>query len=182
MQLWKDLPPEDPGVPEFPTRISLARLLMEVQMASEALEILEGLILQDDQSVEAWYLGGWCLYLIGEEKSGREPGSATTGSETSEEVVAAWKSSRAWLKNSLKLFALVGYEDEPLRDHARELVQALDKELGDEESEDEWEDEAEGEGEDEDGNVEEEEFEGFGEDEESEEEEDEDGDADAEMT
>ncbi|KAE8358055.1 hypothetical protein BDV27DRAFT_138302, partial [Aspergillus caelatus] len=51
VELWKDLPPEDPTVPDFATRISLARLLMEVTMELEALEVLERLILEDDQSV-----------------------------------------------------------------------------------------------------------------------------------
>ena len=54
------------AVPDFPTRISLARLLMEVSMLEEALNVLERLVNEDDQSVEAWYLGGWCLYLAAE--------------------------------------------------------------------------------------------------------------------
>lgn len=52
-------------VPDFPTRVSLARLLMEVGMEEEALGVVERLVREDDGSVEAWYLGGWCLYLLG---------------------------------------------------------------------------------------------------------------------
>ena len=54
-------------------------------------------------------------------------------------------SSREWLRNCLKLYGLLDYEDEKLKEHAVELVAALDKELGDAEIEDdsfeEWEDE-----------------------------------------
>lgn len=57
-------------VPDFPTRISLARLLMEVGMEEEALGVVERLVREDDGSVEAWYLGGWCLYLLGVKRGG----------------------------------------------------------------------------------------------------------------
>ena len=41
--LWTDLPPEDPGVPPFPTRVSLVRLLIEVGMEEEAITVAERL-------------------------------------------------------------------------------------------------------------------------------------------
>ena len=59
MELWVDLPPEDPHVPEFATRISLARLLMEAGMEEGAMGVLERLVREDDGCVEAWYLGGF---------------------------------------------------------------------------------------------------------------------------
>jgi hypothetical protein len=64
LETWQDLPPEHPDVPDYPERISLARLLMEAQMEEEALEVVERLVGEDDESIEAWYLGGWCLYLM----------------------------------------------------------------------------------------------------------------------
>lgn len=126
--LWKDLPPEDPKVPDFPTQISLSRLLMEVQMELEALEVLERLILEDDHSVEAWYLGGWCLHLLAEKEQAPEP----AGSEESpaEKRHASLVASREWLKQSLKLYDLIDYEDVRLKEHALELVEELNKELG----------------------------------------------------
>jgi hypothetical protein len=102
---------------------------MEVQMEMEALEVLERLILEDDHSVEAWYLGGWCLYLLGEKEKNRSPStnSDLCPAERRHESLIA---SREWLKQSLKLFEKIAYEDERLRDHAIELVQGLNKELG----------------------------------------------------
>lgn len=130
--------PESSKVPDFPTRISLARLLMEVSMLDEALTVLERLVSEDDQSVEAWYLGGWCLYLAAE---------ASEEAPNQDEL----KSSRQWLQESLRLYDFLEYEDDRLRDHALELVMDLNNVLGDsrgdeDDAEDggaaeEWEDE-----------------------------------------
>ncbi|KAJ5567416.1 hypothetical protein N7535_006722 [Penicillium sp. DV-2018c] len=141
MTFWKDLAPEDPKVPDFALRISLARLLMEVTMEFEALEVLERLILEDDQSVEAWYLGGWCLFLLAEKQVA--PKDVTAAEPTESPRQASLEASREWLKQSLKLYDALEYEDERLRDHALELVQEMNKELGEYESEAEEEGEAE---------------------------------------
>lgn len=138
---WKHLDPEDPAVPDFPNRISLTRLLMEAEMESAAMDVLERLILEDDQSVEAWYLGGWCQYLIAE-----KVGDSTADAENLEAIL---KGSRRWLNMSLKLGKLQEYEDDRLHQHAEELVAGLDGRLGPEkegadEHDDEWEDEWEG--------------------------------------
>lgn len=153
MELWKELPPEDPTVPEFAIRISLSRLLMEVGMELEALEVLERLILEDDQSVEAWYLGGWCLNLLAEKQEApkdEEPEQETPESKRLASLVA----SREWLKQSLTLYDTVQYEDERLKEHALELVTTMNKELPEdideedkegEEGEGDWVDEIEAE-------------------------------------
>ena len=150
MQLWCDLPPEDVSVPDFPTRISLARLLMEVSMADEALEVLERLVQEDDGSVEAWYLGGWCLYLSGVSRR-EQSSSMDEGDDGDGEWKALLAASREWLGNALRLYEMVEYEDERLREHAVELVGEIGKEVavgeGEGDGEEEWESE-EGDGED----------------------------------
>ncbi|KAM5453857.1 hypothetical protein MaudCBS49596_002481 [Microsporum audouinii] len=142
LEIWKDEPPESTLIPDFPSRISLSRLLMEVEMENEALQVLERMVLEDDQSIETWYLGGWCLYLIGKKDQKQEE----TDTETKEQQTATFLTSRKWLKQALKLCDIVGYEDEKLKEHARELVQELERGLGisgdDEAGEDDvWEDE-----------------------------------------
>ena len=142
MDLWKDLTPEDTAVPDFSTRISLARLLMEVEMEEEALEVVERLVGEDDQSIEAWYLGGWCLYLLGQKKEQRQhheegadsmdhvPTESKEGAQNDGEIsTASLLSSREWLRQSLTLYQLLEYEDNRLRDHAVELVDELDERL-----------------------------------------------------
>lgn len=145
MELWKDLDPDDPKVPDYSVRISLSRLLMEAEMEDEAIEVLERLVGENDSSVEAWYLGGWCLHLLaGKQKAKGEEKVATS----------LLRASRDWLENCLKLYAMLEYEDERLKEHADELLRELNDVLGpstgaDEEEDDEWE-EADDDGADED--------------------------------
>ncbi|KAI9814427.1 MAG: NAD-dependent histone deacetylase sir2 [Pycnora praestabilis] len=153
MDLWIDLPPEDPSVPEFPTRVSLARLLIESEMEQEAMDVLERLVEEDDSSVEAWYLGGWCLYIMGEKRRKDPSDPKVEGTDEWKEI---WRSGRDWLETSLKLCQKLEYEDDRLRDHAVELTEQLNKDLifepdkgrydVDIERDNEWEDEDEDEG------------------------------------
>lgn len=133
MGLWKDLDVDDPAVPDFSTKISLSRLLMEAKMEEEAIEVLETLIGENDSSVEAWYLGGWCLHLLAEKQ--KEAGEAKT-------VTTLLRASRDWLENCLKIYGVLEYEDEPLKEHADELLKDLNGTLGPRtgEEEEEWDD------------------------------------------
>lgn len=114
-------------------------------MEEEAFEVLERLTLEDDQSVEACYLGGWCLHLVAEKK--REVASKAEGmegaGEQNSEIMATLRASRSWLLNTLKLYKLLEYEDERLKEHTEELLTQLSDVLGPppengEEEEDEW--------------------------------------------
>ncbi|KAI1479887.1 TPR-like protein [Daldinia eschscholtzii] len=141
LELWKDLPPQDPAVPDFPSRVALARLLMEVEMEQDAIEVLERLVSEDDQSVEVWYLGGWGLYVMGEkQKAGKKA--------SEEDWKASWISSRVWLNQCQHLYKLQDYEDERLGAHAQELLDLIAKELGEapagEDEDEDWEDEEDG--------------------------------------
>lgn len=103
-------------------------------MEEEALEVVERLVNEDDQSVEAWYLGGWCLYLLGQKQTAREDAMDDETDKTAEKVAETVRrssllSSREWLRQSLRVYEILDYEDERLRDHAVELVRALDGEL-----------------------------------------------------
>lgn len=134
LDLWKDLPPESDIVPDFPTKVSLARLLMESDMDTEAIEVLERLVGEDDTSVEVWYLGGWGLYIMGEkQKNGENAQQESIGDGESWKV--SWISSQQWLNHCLRLFEQQEYEDERLGSHAKELITILNAELGEEAAE-----------------------------------------------
>lgn len=134
-------------VPDFPTRISLARLLMEVGLAEDAVEVVERLVGEDDHSVEAWYLGGWGLYLLGTTESEKGAPGVPNGHDRVEQEKQrkAQMSSREWLRQSLKLYDILEYEDDRLKEHASELIEELDKILGEgedgdkDDEGDEWE-------------------------------------------
>jgi tetratricopeptide (TPR) repeat protein len=136
IDLWKDLDPDDPKVPDYSTRISLSRLLMEAGMEDDAVEVLERLVGENDGSVEAWYLGGWGLQLLaGKQKESGEEKTA----------MSLMRASREWLENCLKLYALFEYEDERLKEHAEEILGELNGVLGPStgEEDEEWEDDGE---------------------------------------
>jgi len=145
LELWKDLDPEDARVPDFPTRISLSRLLMEAEMEDEAIQVLERLVAEDDSSVEAWYLGGWCLQLLADKQRVQANGDADDVADALTELL---RRSRRWLQQSLNLYQQIDYEDERLQEHALELVQSLTQILGEPDAleeeaaadEDDWED------------------------------------------
>ena len=143
MELWNYLPPHDAGVPDYSQRISLARLLMEVECEQTAAEVVRRLVQEDDQSVEAWYLGGWCLYLVGE-KGKRAAEDAVMHDEAQqreleEEIYqSALSKSRLWLQRCLDLYPKVEYQDVKLREHALELVAELDKALRNDEKDGEY--------------------------------------------
>lgn len=120
---------------------------MEAEMGSDAFMVLERLVADDDTSVEAWYLGGWCLQLLaGQLRSANESSTAKDASDV--EQTRLRKNSRDWLLNSLRLYGLHNYEDDRLKEHAEELVSGLNQALGPlpedgAEEDEEWEDEQE---------------------------------------
>ncbi|MCJ1387524.1 NAD-dependent histone deacetylase sir2 [Xylographa bjoerkii] len=180
LSLWQDLPPEDPDIPDFPTRISLSRLLMEASMEDQAMSVLEGLVAEEDGSVEAWYLGGWCASLMAGLGRPSEENEAGDSENAMDEIISAKEimtddempriseerntlliTSREWLRNSLRLYEIQEYEDDRLRGHAVEVVEQLDRilgEAGDDEGaaeEEEWEEDSDNdEGDGRDGDVE----------------------------
>ncbi|KAL2756175.1 hypothetical protein ACRALDRAFT_2104561 [Sodiomyces alcalophilus JCM 7366] len=147
MEIWAGLPSTHPDVPDFPARVSLTRLLLEVEMEKEAMDVVERLVGDDDESVEAWYLGGWGQYLSGEKAKQQANGAKQPeGVAEEEEWKTLWRSARRWLRQCLRLFQQQEYEDDRLGDHAKELLASIDKELGpapendDDDDDDGWED------------------------------------------
>jgi tetratricopeptide (TPR) repeat protein len=140
LELWRDLPPGSPKVPDFAVRISLARLLMDAEMERDAAEVLGRLVLEDDTSVEAWYLGGWCANVMATKAK-----AANGQSDPVDDGEELLKRAKKWLEECLVLYEKLEYEDEPLRDHARELLKTLGDTVAsssDESGAEEWEDES----------------------------------------
>ncbi|KAL1716055.1 hypothetical protein EV715DRAFT_255535, partial [Schizophyllum commune] len=83
---WKDLELDDPKLPPLESRISIVKLFLELGMFNEALLVLNGIMSEDDQDVEAWYLEGWCFFMMAERA--RENGGALDDSELTWENLA----------------------------------------------------------------------------------------------
>lgn len=58
---------DDPKVPPIPARLGLVKLFLELSLYSPALLVLHGVMTADDEEVEAWYLEGWCYFLMAEQ-------------------------------------------------------------------------------------------------------------------
>lgn len=54
-------------MPPLETRLGLVKLFLELSLFTPALVVLQGIMASDDQEVEAWYLEGWCFFLMAEQ-------------------------------------------------------------------------------------------------------------------
>ena len=63
---WKDFEADDNRLPPIPTRLALVKMFLELELFEPALLVLTGIMAFDDQEVEAWYLEGWCFFLMAE--------------------------------------------------------------------------------------------------------------------
>ncbi|KAG6812957.1 hypothetical protein H0H92_015076 [Tricholoma furcatifolium] len=139
---WKDLDLDDPRLPPIPTRLALVRLFLELSLYTPALLVLHGIMSSDDQEVEAWYLEGWCFFLMSEQA--KENGG-TLDDLTWQELA---KDARDCLETCKVLHTNQEHPDTPLLEHTNELIAKLEA-LGvapspvdaeDGEGEDGWED------------------------------------------
>jgi hypothetical protein len=128
---------DDPKLPPIPTRLSLVKLFLELALYTPALLVLHGIMSTDDQDVEAWYLEGWCFYLMAEKA--KETGR--TFDELAWEELA--KDSRDCLEtcqvvstnlslnapltdHGLQLHKNQDHPDKPILDHVQELISQLE--------------------------------------------------------
>ena len=142
---------EDPKLPPLQTRVSLAKIFLELELYQPALDVIQGILAADDTDAEAWYLDGWAHFLIAE--STHEAGQEGWEDEAHE--------ARDSLESCLALHVAQEHPDLPLREHAKELVEKLEamgikaSPEGEEDGgEDGWEDEVGSEDGDTDGDVE----------------------------
>ena len=115
------------------------KLFIELSLYTPALLTLHGIMSSDDQIVEAWYLEGWCFYLMSEQA--QESGGSIDGL-TWQELA---KNSRDCLESCqvvsyiylyilanenanvhIKLHLNQDHPDKPLLEHTKELIQKLD--------------------------------------------------------
>lgn len=117
-------------VPPYESRITTAKLLIEAEEYEVAVDVLEGLLEEDDEVVQVWYLSGWVCYLQLEkakeqqEREGRE----VTGEET-EEWKALKEAARSYLTNAKKLYGKLRCDDQPMLEHVEQLLGELGGEL-----------------------------------------------------
>jgi len=117
---WKDLDLDDPKMPLIPARLVLVKLFIELSLYTSALLVLHGIMSSDDQEVEAWYLEGWCFYLMF--KQAQQSGGSIDDL-TWQELA---KDSRDCLETCQVLHRNQEHPDKPLLEHIQELIEQLD--------------------------------------------------------
>ncbi|KIY44158.1 TPR-like protein [Fistulina hepatica ATCC 64428] len=117
---WKDLDPDHPKIPPISTRLALVKMFLELSLFSPALLVLQSIMASNDQDVEAWYLEGWCFYLMAE--NAKENGGQL------EEI--SWQDLAQDARDSLEtcrtLHTNQEHADMPLLEHTLELIQSLE--------------------------------------------------------
>ncbi|KAG7317855.1 hypothetical protein KOW79_018890 [Hemibagrus wyckioides] len=105
------------NIPPYESRITTAKLLIEVEEFEVATDVLEGLLEEDDEVVQVWYLLGW-LYFLQLDKP-----SAAEDSESLK------KSARIYLTKAKKLYMKLQCDDAPMLEHTEQLLGELGGEL-----------------------------------------------------
>ncbi|KAI1797119.1 TPR-like protein [Ganoderma leucocontextum] len=117
---WKDLDLDDPQLPPIPARLSIVKLFLELSLYTPALLVLQGIMASDDQEVEAWYLEGWCFFLMAEQA---QENGGKVDELTWEELA---QDGRDCLETCQMLHVNQEHPDAPLLEHTRELISKLE--------------------------------------------------------
>jgi len=127
---WLGNPSVQP--PNYAERISLVKILLELDMYDDALSVLETLEREDDENVELWYFYT-CAYYHDAKESEEEN----------------WKNALECAETCLKLYQKMDWDDEELRKSCEGMSEeirargiSVDKEEaeGNEDNEDDWDD------------------------------------------
>ncbi|KAK3515634.1 hypothetical protein QTP70_025334 [Hemibagrus guttatus] len=82
-----------------------------------ATDVLEGLLEEDDEVVQVWYLLGWLYYLQADKPSAAEDSESLK------------KSARIYLTKAKKLYIKLQCDDAPMLEHTEQLLGELGGEL-----------------------------------------------------
>ncbi|XP_066441824.1 uncharacterized protein [Eleutherodactylus coqui] len=94
-------------LPPYESRITTAKLLIEVENFELATEVLEGLLEEDDEVIQVWYLLGWVCYLQ---------------AKKSDEEEAFKDSARTYLRKAKKLYSKLQSDDSALLEHVEQIL------------------------------------------------------------
>ncbi len=128
---------DDALLPLMSTRIELAKRFIELADHASALQVIQSVMASDDQEVEAWYLEGWCFYLMAEQakESGQKiddlgweelAKDARECLETCRTVCASASAMRSSIHSFEQLHTKLQHPDEQVLGHVTELISQLD--------------------------------------------------------
>src|SRR5271169_6131314 len=103
---WLGKPSVQP--PTYAERISLVKILLELNMYEEALSVLETLQREDDENVELWYFYT-CAYYH----------------DTKDSKEESWKNALECAETCLKLYQKMEWDDDELRKSCEGMVETI---------------------------------------------------------
>ncbi|KAM6910042.1 uncharacterized protein FYW49_012030 [Xenentodon cancila] len=117
-------------LPPYESRVAAAKLLIESEEYEKAVDVLEGLLEEDDEVVQVWYLSGWVCYLQWEKaKEQQETEGIEVTEEEKEERQALQEAARSYLTNAKKLYSKLQCDDQPMLEHVEQLLGELGGEM-----------------------------------------------------
>lgn len=120
-------------IPPYETRITTAKLLIEAEEYETAVDVLEGLLEEDDEVVQVWYLSGWVCYLqLQRAKELQQREAREPSEEEGEEGKALMEAARSYLTNAKKLYNKLRCDDQPVLEHVEQLLGELGGEMEEE--------------------------------------------------
>ncbi|GAA6039037.1 hypothetical protein JCM8097_000168 [Rhodosporidiobolus ruineniae] len=120
-ELWRNVEADSPLYPPAASRLTCAKLFLELSSIVPALEILHRLENEDDEDSEVWYLSGWAWWLLGEDRAEKQ------ASEDEESKEECWSEAKLCLQNYLTLEERDPASADPEQmAHVRELIAKLD--------------------------------------------------------
>uniref|UniRef100_A0A3Q1EII5 Si:dkey-12j5.1 n=1 Tax=Acanthochromis polyacanthus TaxID=80966 RepID=A0A3Q1EII5_9TELE len=123
-------------IPPYESRITTSKLLIESEEYETAVDVLEGLLEEDDEVVQVWYLSGWVCYLQWEKaKEQQEREGREVTQEEKEEWKALTEAARSYLTNAKKLYSKLRCDDQLMLEHVEQLLGELGGEMEGEEEE-----------------------------------------------
>ncbi|KAF9433884.1 hypothetical protein BGZ76_008866 [Entomortierella beljakovae] len=125
LALWLGSDPtdEDGPTPDYESRLALVKLLLETGMYDEAFTVLNGLIEENDQVPDTLYLFGWANYIAAEEVDSSSP-------ESEEEKKEQLENAREALNACVKLWHATESTDQPMLQHAQEILETITQVIG----------------------------------------------------
>lgn len=117
-------------IPPYESRVTTAKLLIESEEFEMAVDVLEGLLEEDDEVVQVWYLSGWvCNLQLEKAKEQQEREGREVTEEETEEWKALKEAARSYLTNAKKLYSKLRCDDQPMLEHVEQLLGDLGGEL-----------------------------------------------------
>nr|XP_040020958.1 probable assembly chaperone of rpl4 isoform X2 [Gasterosteus aculeatus aculeatus] len=121
-------------IPPYESRVTTAKLLIETEEYEMAVDVLEGLLEEDDEVVQVWYLSGWVCHLqLEKAKEQQERDGRDVTEVEAEEWKALKEAARSYLTNAKKLYSKLRCDDQPMLEHVEQLLGELGGELAGEE-------------------------------------------------